>query len=204
MKHIFILGLLMMAGPGFSERAGTDEAVDLGKGMALVRVGDISEDLLERVREFVQNNTAIPVRIRDTRSGEANTLDDIGIIQGEEMKPEDVVLIVLAWPDEEHKVHAVYLYDERVAVVNARALDHPEDPDLYVRRVKRVVLRSAGVMFGVEAVPNPHSAMFPYRTLEELDAIGLNFDPPSLRRIQEAALEKGIELDRKSAPILVR
>ncbi len=203
MIRLLLVGLLVgcMTGMVQVQGAGADEEVR--RGIALVRVGETPEDLVVRVRDFVERNTAIPVRIRDARPAEGDSLTDIGRRLTGLMEPEDVFLIALARPESEFEEHAVYLYDQNVAVVNARVLEHPDDPETYGRRLEKITMRSIGLMLGVDPVPNPHSAMYPYRSMKELDAMGRNYDPPTLINVQKAAVEQGMDLIRESPYIII-
>ena len=57
---------------------------------------------------------------------------------------------------------------------------------------------------GLEPSPNPLSAMTHYSTLEELDQIGRNLDPPWLIKLQEKAVEWGIEIDTEGPYYMLR
>jgi hypothetical protein len=63
-------------------------------------------------------------------------------------------------------------------------------------------MRGIGLLLDVPQVPNPQSAMWSYRTMEELDWMGRNFDPPSLMKLQQNAIVMGLPLI-KDSPFLI-
>ncbi len=173
-----------------------DERESVG-GIVLGYSGEIPEDLAIRVRAFIEYHTAIPVRLTPVEMGDGESLREIGEPLNKILEPDDVFLVVFAWPDTGHEAneeHAAYLYDHEVAVINARVLEDTDDLETYGRRLEKVAMHSVGIMLGVEPVPNPRSAMFPYRTIEQLDMMGRNYDPPSLHNVQRAASKRGIDL----------
>jgi len=168
----------------------------LARGIALVPVGPVEPALVERVRAFVESNTCVPVRIRKGDIVLKGSLYET--MQGAAVAKEvaDEMLVVLVWGGKEWPEHAVYDYAQMTGAVNVRLLlehDEPE-PEMAERRVEKLVMRSVGLLMDVPQVPNPQSAMFAYQNMEELDAIGRNFDPPSLLRFQENVLKRGIQL----------
>jgi predicted Zn-dependent protease len=72
------------------------------------------------------------------------------------------------------------------------------EDETYARRLERQVIRGICLLMGLDYSPNPESAMTWYSSLEELDQIGRNLDPPWLIRLQERARELGIPLDPES------
>jgi hypothetical protein len=170
-----------------------------GKTLALVGVGNVDPAMVDRVRAFVEEQTAVPVRLEEARPEAGESLQADGESLADAVGPHDLCLVALALPVRDASEHAVYLYDRNIAVVNARALKPASgDMETYGRRLEKVVMRSYGLLMGLEQVPNPHSALWPYRNLEELDAIGRGFDPPTLWRFQEIAKERGARLLRDS------
>jgi hypothetical protein len=95
--------------------------------------------------------------------------------------------------------HGAFYPEQRVAVVNLNALmTEGTDQEVVERRIERQVIRGICLNMGLEPNPNPHSAMFNYSTMDELDAIGRNLDPPWLMRLQEKAMASGIPVDRNN------
>lgn len=163
-------------------------------GLGLRVAGTWDDDALERVRAFVQRNTSVEVRVRPSLALDASTpLDTLQDLLGTERADADAALVVLYAGDQEFEPHTVYDYEAGVAVVNLSALA-TDVVETELRRIEKLTIRSFGLLLDVPMVPNPHSALWTYRTLEELDFMGRNFDPPSLIRFQQNAAEMGIPL----------
>lgn len=177
-----------------AEVRGEAAEADAGKTLALVAVGGVDEAMVRRVRDFAERNLAIPVRLAPSKAESGTALHDIGVALAGALEPDDIAMVVLASPASDVKDHAVYLYDRNTAVVNADALKpEPEDAETYGRRLEKLVMRSYALLLGIKVVPNPQSALFPYKNLDELDAIGRGIDPPTLRQVQEAAEKLGVK-----------
>jgi hypothetical protein len=195
-RHVWLC-ILTVAGcigflAGMNVHADEDQA-DGYAGMALAVVGDMPAEQVERLRSFAEVNTSIPVVLREVPSYEEDALAVMARSLTDVRQPEDAVLVLLYAGTQSFEEHALYLYEDFVAIVNTTALA-TEDEEKYMRRLERVMMRSFGLLMDVPVVPNPQSAMWAYRTLEELDFMGRNFDPPSLIAIQRNAVAKGIPL----------
>lgn len=171
------------------------EANAPGKGIGLIAVGDMDPALMKRIRAFVEENTAIPVQLLETRAPSAESLFDEAVALGSEIDDDTLCVIGITVPGKAVSEHAVYNYDQRTCVINAGALA-PEDDDeeLYARRLEKVAMRSCGLLFGLESVPMPLSAMYPYQTLDELDSIARGIDPPTLQKLQKIVKGMGVQL----------
>ena len=172
-------------------------------GLALAVVGDLSADQVERVRAFMELNTAIPVTLRETDAIEADTLGGVADALVDLRDPADAALILLYAGEQDFAEHAVYRYEQGVGIINARLM-RTEDEEIFLRRLERLGMRSAGLLLDVPLVPNPQSAMWTYQTMEHLDFMGRNFDPPSLKAIQENAQALGIRLNEDSPFLIIR
>ena len=170
-----------------------------GKAIAVVSVGPVDEALVERVVAFARSNTAL--RVSPARKVECSetSLDAIGKKALESLGEDEVVMVVLAWPDEAVEAHGWRLPESAVSVVNVRSLKTDGVTDeVFARRVEKQTMLSIGMLLGMEACPNPQCALWDYSTLEELDSKGRNHCPPCLDRLQKKAVEKGVELDLDS------
>ncbi len=173
-------------------------------GLGLVVAGTWSDTQAERVRAFVERNTSVAVRLRPDPVPPANEpLVDLRDGLQVERHPEDAALVVLYNGAGTFEPHSVYDYDAVVAIINLPVIAH-DDEETFLRRVEKLTIRSFGLLLDVPLVPNPHSALWTYRTTEELDFMGRNFDPPSLLRFQENAAALGIPLLSKSPFLLLR
>jgi len=195
MKRQFF-GWIMMALVVVSVRAVAEEApaVEPSKVFALVAAGPVEEASLQRVKAFVEEYVAVPIRILPPQEAKGTTLHEEGEALVGLRAETDVALVALVSPAEEQPEHAVYLYDQHVAVVNARVLKLDADEETYGRRLEKLVVRSMALLLGIEPVPNPQSALFPYRDIEQLDTIARTLDPPTLAAFQRAAAERGVKL----------
>ncbi len=170
-----------------------DEAADRPKGVTLVAVGNMEDDLIERIHEFVVLNSAIPTRVLRRDAAADGSLAGEGRAFADVKDDRDIALVVWVTPGEREDEHIAYLQDEGIAVVNVGAL-RVDNEEQFARRMEKMTMRALAVLLGVEPVPNPQSALFTYTSIEELDAMGRNYDPPSLMRVQERAVQRGVQL----------
>ena len=75
---------------------------------------------------------------------------------------------------------------------------------MLARRLERQVIRAICTLLGLEQSPNPQSAYSPYETLEQLDMIGRNLDPPWQKKMQERARELGLAIDADNPYFMLR
>jgi len=181
--------------------AAADGGADGGKNIGLACVGDFDPTLVERIRGFAQRSLMMPVVMIEAKDVKMDSLDDVGRSASAWLDLDHAMVVVLFMPEEDLGGHGVVRREEHTAVVNARAmLPEPSDPEKYARRLERQVMRSVGLLLGLDFSPNPRSAMWPYKTLEQLDRIGRNFDPPWLLKAQRAARERGIKILSRQWP----
>jgi len=191
--HIKFISLLMIVVASVSW---AEQNEVQARGIALVAVGPVESALMERVRAFVEINTCIPVRIKSTDALVQQSLYESMQKAAHAKEEGDEMLVALVAGSPDWAEHAVYDYEKMLGSVNVRLMLEREKPEqeMAERRVEKLVMRSVGLLMDVPPVPNPQSAMFAYQSLEELDAIGRNFDPPSLLRFQENARARGLRL----------
>jgi hypothetical protein len=172
-------------------------AAETRNPIVLVTVGDVDPALVRRCQEWAESNTALKLALHDALTVEKADFEHVTAAAAELVAPADIGVIVLfrhAEPDQSHGVHNP---GKKVVLVNLRSLES-DDPEVYARRVERQVIRGVAMLLGQDASPNPFSVMFPYTSLEELDLMGRNFDPPGLRDLQNAATALGLPLDPDS------
>jgi hypothetical protein len=171
------------------------EEPEAGRRVALVAVGEVDAAVVERIKKWVEHNTALPVHIYPAREAEADTLHDEGMLAAAAMGAQDVCLVALVVSKTVEQAHSVNIYDKNVGVVNVRALTPtPEDTEKLARRLELLTVRGYGFLLGAKPVPIPESALYPYKNLEELDAMGRGIDPPTLKKVQDSAAAKGVKL----------
>lgn len=178
---------------GIMMEAGGDKVV------GLVGAGPVDPATLRRVRDFVELNLALPVKLLEPAPSAMGSLDEIGMAAAGKAGDEIALLVVVAYPEEEIEAHGVLRPEKNVAVVNARSLEPVnEDRERYARRVERGVMQAVGMLLGLPSCPNPQCVLWAYQTLQELDAKGRNYCPPCLERAQKSAMTKGISLIKSS------
>jgi hypothetical protein len=198
----WVCGLILTAAGLAGEPPAVESPAPV-KAIGLVPVGSVDAAFVERVRSFVEGNTALPVRVLPSQKPAGKSLDEEGTAAGKWLTGSEVCLVVLVEPTEDIQPHGVLLPNQHVAVVNVKSL-RPVDGDAekYGRRLEREVMQSIGLLLGIEPCPNPQCALWAYKTDEELDIKGRNFCPPCLNRVQKAARERGVKLI-ESSPFLV-
>lgn len=193
-KHL-VLSLLMTGGAGalFAEEDTTPPRLPV----ALIVLGDQQDELATRVKSWAEENLAIPVPVLPAQPDQKfKTFEEVADYGKSLLEPERLGLVVLWNPDSDVSSHGAYYPEHHVAMVNLQAMMTADtDAETIARRLERQVIRGICLVMGLEPNPNPHSAMFNYSTMEELDAIGRNLDPPWLMRLQEKAVAAGISID---------
>ena len=194
------IGLFWMVCAGLVQAESPVEAeVDAPTGIAIAAIGELSDAHMERVRAFVQRNTSIATRLLEPQSASGEDFSEILDTLAPLRTSEHACIVFLYAGEDTFEEHTVYRYESGVGVVNA-ALMQTEDEERYLRRLEKLTMRSVGLLLGVEMVPNPHSAMWSYRTMSDLDAMGRNYDPPSLMRLHDRARAMGIPLIERQPP----
>ncbi len=193
------LSLLLLAGVA---RAAAEDAHE---PVAVVVLGQADHALIQRAVEWAAENLALPVpRLPDAVDLQPADFDQARDLAKPLLEANRLGLVVVCSPGGADQDHGKYYPEERMVVINLGAMMTPDtDAETVARRVERQVIRGICFAMGLEPNPNPQSAMFSYTTLEELDAIGRNLDPPWLMRLQEKALASGIQINGESSFNLV-
>ncbi len=167
--------------------------------VSLVAFGDVDPALVEHAAAWAADNLAIPVPVAEPAGLEGESLED-AVTQAKQRVAEDSLgLVVFVRPTSGETVHGFMRPDDRVVIVNVGGLsvDDPETT-LLEKRLERQAIRGTSMLMGLDPSPNPFSAMYNYQSLEDLDKIGRNLDPPWLKKLQQAADAKGIPVDPES------
>lgn len=172
--------------------------------VALVKAGPLDEAILQRVKTWAENELAIPVPVAESLETDAASMDAVAEQASARLQPEDLGVIVLLTRDTDLPNHGIFREDLRVVVVNVRVMQQGADEETFGRRMERQVIRGIGSLMGLELCPNPESAMAFYSTMEELDQMGRNLDPPWLLQLQSRARANGIALDPENPMNLLR
>lgn len=164
-------------------------AEDFTPRIALVNVQAVSSEQAEMLRGYMEKNLRVPVRLVEAKQDKTKTIIDQAHALVPLMTPEDASFIALLpagdW------VKTLTAPENKFAVINTDYIN-ADDKAVFERRLKTMSIRTAGHLFGVGLSPDPHSCMHPYRTLEELDKMGTNFDPPSGQTFQMQSIMRGM------------
>lgn len=164
--------------------------------VVLVRAGELDEALLQRLRNWGQDQLAIAVPLAESLEvPDGASLEAVAEAASQRLAPEDLGAVVLYVAKGDVRHHGVLQPEHRVVVVNVNTMREGADDEKLARRLERQVIRGIGLLMGLDLSPNPHSAMADYQSLEELDAIGRNLDPPWQLKLQERARDLGLSVD---------
>ncbi len=196
MKCVVLMVVALMA----LTARGVEEPPQPPAPVSLAVAGDLDAALVERVRMWAAVQLALPVPLDSPLSldGAPTSLDEVARAAAARLSPESLGVVVLFAGEQPVAHHGIYNPELRVAVVNVRLMAEGADEETFARRLERQVIRGICSLMGLELSPNPESAMAAYSSMEELDQIARNLDPPWLIRLQERALELGIPLDPDS------
>jgi hypothetical protein len=195
---------VLMAGVGCAGAEDAPVARKVHNPVALVKAGDLDDALLKRLRDWAQNEMALSVPLAESLDVSAATLDQVADEAAKRVGESDLGYVVLFVSTNPVPHHGVYRPDQKVVVVNVNLMREGADDEKFARRLERQVIRGIGVLLGLEWSPNPTSAMASYTTLEELDQIGRNLDPPWQLKMQQRARELGLQVDPDNAYYMLR
>lgn len=164
----------------------------------LTRVGDVPDALMDRLKAWAEESLVVPVPLGETLSVESDQLEGVVPTASQLLQAEDVGVVVLHAQATLDQPNGIYRPEARVVVINVTDMREGADEQTLALRLERQVIRGICVLMGLEWSPNPESAMAQYDSLEELDRMGRNLDPPWLLKFQERARELGIPLDPDS------
>lgn len=164
----------------------------------LTRVGDVPDALMDRLKAWAEESLVVPVPLGETLSVESDQLEAVVPTASQLLQAEDVGVVVLHAQATLDQPNGIYRPEARVVVINVTDMREGADEQTLALRLERQVIRGICVLMGLEWSPNPESAMAQYDSLEELDRMGRNLDPPWLLKFQERARALGIPLDPDS------
>ena len=162
------------------------------KTLGFVMVGDMDAKQVEAFRKFAEFNLGVVVKQLPAQKPAGGSLDDEAKALKKLVTKEIAHVVALVDGNKDKQNHMKVYASDGVAVVNLAALKH-EKAQTYTRRVDRCMMRGFGFLMGLDPSPNPHSALYPYKGTEQLDMIGRNYDPPYLRKYQQAAQKNGFK-----------
>lgn len=173
----------------------------------LVKAGEVDEALVMRLRDWAQDQLALSLPLAESiEPGPVTDLNRVADLAAPRVGPDDLGVIVLFASTNDVPHHGVYRPEQRVVVINVNAMREGAgaDPEVLARRLERQVIRGVCTLLGLDQSPNPQSAYSPYSTLEQLDLIGRNLDPPWQQKMQLRARELGLTLDADNPYYMLR
>lgn len=161
------------------------------KAINIVNAGAVNAELLERVRAFAEKELHVRVRTEENQllagPKDFQTLEKAA----EKAKSEsDITFIVLA--DLPHDEHLKVYPESGIGIVNAQPLQ-TDDAEKFARRIQRMVMRAAAFCFELPPTPDPFCVTRDYRSLEDLDRMGINYSPPWQKRYADEAAKRGLK-----------
>lgn len=163
--------------------------------VTLAKVGEVDPALVDRLKNWVESQLAIPLPLAESLSPASASLEDAAKAASERLVADDLGAVVLQATTSTEEPNGIYRPDLRVVVINVADMREGADDETFARRLERQVIRGVCVLLGLEWSPNMESAMAYYETMEELDQMGRNLDPPWLLKLQERARQFGLPLD---------
>lgn len=179
-----ILAGALLAGGGCTAVVPQENAI------TIVNADAVDADLLERVRAFAQKELHVLVRTSENLKlaglADFQALEKAAIKQKQE---QDISYIVLSKFDGEEPL-TVYS-ESGVALVNVQALQ-TNDAEKFAKRIQRMVMRAAAFVFELPPTPDPFCVTRDYRSLDDLDRMGMNYSPPWQARYADEAAQRGL------------
>lgn len=184
MRLIFLtlLGALLM-GSGCAP-------VPQENAITIVNAAAVDDDLLERARAFAEKELHVLVRTIEKPKLAGKT--DFQALEKSAVKmkkAEDICYIVLTRFDGDS--HLEVYPENGVAIVNAQALQ-TDDAEKFAKRIQRMVMRAAAFSFELPPTPDPFCVTRDYRSLDDLDRMGMNYSPPWQARFADEAANRGL------------
>jgi len=185
----FLIGIVLATGGCLAQEPAE-------KTLTLVNAAGVDAVVMQQVQAYVQKELKVPVRVMDApelaEKESFQTLEPAALAAKSAL---DVAYIVAA--ELSGTEHLRVNPDTGIAMINAKAL-HSADPEKFTGRIRRMVMRAAAFVFGLEPTPDPFCVTRSYRTLDELDRMGNNYSPPWQQRYAEEAEKRGL---RKIIPV---
>jgi len=162
---------------------------------ALIAPKEMDDRVVNRVEKWMTSNLHYAVKVERPEAwkiGEAPAQLDEVIQEQPEDRIATVVLTPTLLPAEQH----AFVDPKRRAGIIHVDLLVPTVEEKTLRRLDRQAMRVVGFALGLPPQPIPFCCLYPYRSLEELDAIGRGFSPPAQALYRKQLVEKGIPLTK--------
>jgi hypothetical protein len=162
------------------------------KCIAILNASTLGAKDVEECRAHAQRQLNVPVRAFEAQTAAVSTaLVDSARALLPQKGSNDVFLIALIEATNALSSHQAFLPKEGVAVVNVAGL-RTNDAVVTSRRVKQMIMRNAAFLAGLPPTPDPHCATRQYKSLADLDTMGLNFSPPWQMKFKDEAAKRGL------------
>jgi hypothetical protein len=161
------------------------------QSVTIINAAGIAPTTVEDIRAYAEKELYVPVKLSNSLSLNGQNLNEIGAHAEKQKKTSDKCLIVLGKPSELITTHLAIMTNEQVAIINVPALAS-ENLIVFTRRLQRLTMRAAASLFGIDSDPDPFCVMHDYKTLSDLDRMGMNFSPPWGEKFRQAAKVRGM------------
>ncbi len=194
MKRIITAGIMFIAG-----------LAQAASPVALTRAGELDAALMDHLKKWAGNELALPVPLAESLPAGTGKLEETAAAAAAQVGADELGLVVLDVAASVDEPHGIFKPEQKVVVINVADMrENAADEGVIERRLERQVIRGICVLMGLEWSPNPQSAMARYTTLEELDQIGRNLDPPWQLKLHERARELGVPVDPENPYNMLR
>lgn len=152
--------------------------------VAMVRVGNVDEHLLNRITTFIDEEFSVPIRVLPPVAKPAPSLEEQAAVLTKESSAagNDLIFAMVAAPEAVKHQGGVFP-QLRIAMVNTTALRSgmttpSANEEAYECRVEKESVRAIALLVGLPQCPFPRCALFPHSSDAELDAKSRNLCPP--------------------------
>ncbi len=167
---------------------------------AMASTGDVSFELADRIRTYLEAQTGAAVRMIDpVPLLPGGTLEEIGRYAARNLKPDEFGLIILARPDTDQP-QGVCLPHERFGILNLNRLGEGADEDRLVRRAGQDGLRVMSMLLDMSPCPFPLCVLTGFEKTDDLDRMSGNYCPPCQDRFTRLARRADLQLIEKPVP----
>ena len=195
MKRSIIIITVLAVSLAFFPAYGAETLV-AGKSILLVNAGAINTQAMEEIRQFAEKSLLVPVRtIHRADNAQKTPLSLTALAQScaSLLTNNDVCLVVICKQPETVTETILVAPDQNWAAVNVTPLK-TKDNALFNKRAERQVMRAITALFGVGYSLDPHAVNKHIISVEQLDEMGRNYDPPSLDQFHKQAILRGMEI----------
>jgi hypothetical protein len=161
------------------------------QSITIVNTAGIPPATAEVIRAYAEKELYVPVTLVNCLQLNGHYLMEIGAQAVKEKKTSNECLLVLVAPSKPSSEHYVVMTNQQVAVINVPAVSST-NLNIFTRRLQRLTLRAAASLLGIGSDPDPFCVMHDYKTLSDLDQMGMNFSPPWGEKFRQAAKARGL------------